>query len=105
MRAEPSRTLFHPFEAGLLPRPGRDERVLFLGPTRDFEVPRDFGRLALVQGFRPYYLALKRQGWSVAPRVEGEGYDLALVLCGRYRGQNESRIAAALRGTVEGAPI
>lgn len=97
-------TLFHPFDAGVLDWPR--ERVLFLGAEAGLRAhgvdPRG---LACVQGFRPHYLALQREGFTVAPQPEGEGYAATLVLCGRFRAENEARIAEALRRTRPGGLI
>lgn len=90
------RTLFHPFDAGHLEVPGAGSHVLFLGAAPDFRLPDGFlARLTLVQGFRPSFLELERRGLDVLPRVEGSGYDMALVLAGRHRGQNEIWIREA----------
>jgi 16S rRNA (guanine1207-N2)-methyltransferase len=88
------RTLFHPFEAGLLEPPGR--RALFLGARAGFRLPRSMDLdLLAVQGFRPDVLALEKAGIAVKPRAEGSDYDLALVLLGRHRGQNEAWLREA----------
>jgi 16S rRNA (guanine1207-N2)-methyltransferase len=105
MTAAP-KTLFHPFETGLLSLPEQGSRVLFLGATAGLRLPGGFGgELSPVQGFRPDFLALERRGYRVSPQPEGEDYDLALVLCGRHRGENELRIAEALERTADGATV
>ncbi|TIP83731.1 MAG: class I SAM-dependent methyltransferase, partial [Mesorhizobium sp.] len=72
-------------------------RVLFLGAEPGFRLPAGFdAALHLVQGFRPPFRALQGSGFTVTPRPEGEGFDAALVLAGRHRGQNELRIAEAI---------
>ncbi|MGY6710396.1 MAG: class I SAM-dependent methyltransferase [Rhizobiaceae bacterium] len=82
--------MFHPFEAGHLELPGGGSHVLFLGAAPDFRLPDGFAaRLTIVQGFRPVFLELERRGLEVLPRIDGSGYDMALVLAGRHRGQNE----------------
>src|SRR5262245_33878135 len=94
------RTLFHPFESGHLEPPEPHARVLFLGAKPGFRRPADFNcDLTLVQGFRPDFLALEREAHRVLPRLEGNGYAAALVLCGRHRGVNELNIAEALERT------
>ncbi|MDX8526113.1 class I SAM-dependent methyltransferase [Mesorhizobium sp. MSK_1335] len=101
MAAEPLKTLFYPFEAEALPLPRKDARVLFLGAEPGFRLPIGFdAALHLVQGFRPHFRALQASGHDVAPRAEGQGYDMALVLAGRHRGQNELRIAEAIERVV-----
>ncbi|TPI22616.1 class I SAM-dependent methyltransferase [Mesorhizobium sp. B4-1-1] len=106
MAAEPLKTLFYPFEAEALPLPRKDARVLFLGAEPGFRLPAGFeAPLHLVQGFRPHFRTLQASGCAVTPRAEGTGFDLALVLAGRYRGQNELRIADAIERTVPGGLI
>ncbi|MDG4892010.1 class I SAM-dependent methyltransferase [Mesorhizobium sp. WSM4976] len=106
MAAEPLKTLFHPFEAEALPLPRKDARVLFLGAEPGFRLPEGFdAALHLVQGFRPHFRALQAAGYTVTPHVEGQGYDMALVLAGRHRGQNELRIAEALERVAPGGLI
>lgn len=97
MAAEPLKTLFHPFEAEALPLPRKGARILFLGAEPGFRPPHGFdATLHLVQGFRPHFRALQASGHTVTPRAEGSGFDAALVLAGRHRGQNETRIAQAI---------
>lgn len=92
-----TKTLFHPFETGLIAMPARDARVLFLNAAPGFRLPEGFAAgVAAVQDFRPDFLALRAAGHAVEPQPHGEGYDLALVLCGRHRGENELRLAEAL---------
>ena len=100
------KTLFHPFEAGLLSMPAADARVLFLGAEPGFRAPDGFDAdLSLVQGFRPDVLALQREGHHVAATPEGDGYAAALVLCGRHRGRNELDIAEALARVADGGTV
>ncbi|SEB66938.1 16S rRNA m(2)G 1207 methyltransferase [Nitratireductor aquibiodomus] len=106
MNDTPLATLLFPFERGLIDPPGGGERVLFLGAPGALHLPADFaGDMAAVQGYRPDYLALQRAGLSVTPEPEGEGYDLALVLLGRHRRENEQRLVEALKRTRPGARI
>ncbi|MET3578362.1 16S rRNA (guanine1207-N2)-methyltransferase [Mesorhizobium robiniae] len=106
MSAEPLKTLFHPFEAGAASVPREGERVLFLGAEPGFRLPESFdATLHLVQGFRPHFRTLQRAGFTVTPRLEGEGFDAALVLAGRHRGQNELRIAEAIERVRPGGSI
>lgn len=100
------KTLFHPFETGLLDGAGAAARVLFLNAAPDFLLPDDFpAKLSLQQDFRPAFRALEAGPHSVTPQPEGEDYDLALVLTGRHRGQNELWIAEALKRTRLGGRI
>ncbi|WP_217575169.1 class I SAM-dependent methyltransferase [Mesorhizobium sp. GbtcB19] len=106
MAAEPLKTLFYPFEAEALALPRKDARVLFLGAEPGFCLPTGFeAALHLVQGFRPHFRALQASGYTVTPRVEGSGFDMALVLAGRHRGQNERRIADAIERVATGGLV
>lgn len=97
MSRDAHKTLFHPFEAGAVTPPGADARALFLGAEPGFRLPDGFAAsLSLVQGFRPYFRSLQASGHRVTPVADGDGYDMALVLVGRHRGQNERQIAEAI---------
>lgn len=104
MSRDALKTLFHPFDSGALSAPGG--RVLFLGGEPGFLLPEGFSReLTVVQGFRPFFRALQSAGHHVAPRAEGADYSMALVLCGRHRGENELRIAEAVERVSEGGLV
>lgn len=106
MSDDASRTLFHPFDSGMLDMPAADARVLFLGARRGVRLPPGFpAGTSIVQGFRPDFLALRGLGLDVAPEPAGDGFDMALVLCGRHRGQNEAWLREALARTRPGAPV
>ena len=98
------KTLSHPFEAGILEAPGR--RALFLGARAGLRLPRSMDLdLLAVQGFRPDVLALEKAGFKVKPSAEGQDYDLALVLLGRHRGQNEAWLREAFERTRQGGLV
>ena len=102
MANEALKTLFHPFDAGVLDLPDKDARVLFLGAEPGFRLPEGWATpIHAVQGFRPDFRALEAIGLAVTPRAEGEGHAMALVLAGRHRGQNELRIAEAIERTAQ----
>lgn len=106
MNDTPLPTLLFPFERGLVEPPSGQDRVLFIGAPAGLRLPEDFaGHLSLVQDFRPDYLALDRTGFEVTPEATGENYDMALVLCGRHRRENEARLAEALKRTKAGGLI
>ncbi|TPJ82899.1 class I SAM-dependent methyltransferase [Mesorhizobium sp. B2-6-2] len=106
MAAEPLKTLFYPFEAEALPLPRKHARVLFLGAEPGLRLPAGFeAALHLVQGFRPHFRTLQASGYAVTPRVEGSGFDMALVLAGRHRGQNEQRVADAIERVAPGGLV
>lgn len=106
MASDSLKTLFHPFETGALDAPAAGSHALFLGAEPGFRLPEGFeAELHCVQGFRPHFRALQSAGRNVAPRAEGDGYAMALVLAGRHRGQNEVWIAEALERVAPGGAI
>jgi len=106
MSDDAHRTLLLPFEAGVLPMPAAESRVLFLGAQPDLTLPEGFAaRPIIVQGFRPHHRMLERAGFDVASQAPGHGYDLALVLCGRHRGWSEAAVAEALERTQAGGLV
>ena len=106
MNRDAQRTLFHPFETGDIACPSEGRHILYHGAEPGFRPPVEFAaEMSLVQGFRPYFNALKAAGQKVAPRPDGGPFDGALVLAGRHRGQNEARIAAAIERVVPGGTI
>ena len=99
-------TLFHPFDAGHLDLPGKASRILFLGAEPGLrELLQGGAEVTCVNGFRPSYLQLEREGWTTVADAEGEGYDIALVLAQKHRGLNEARIAEAWQRLREGGVI
>lgn len=100
------KTLYHPFESGDLPLPGPSGRVLFLGAVAGMAPPKDFASVLFpVQGFRPDYVALEHAGLSPSPRPQGNGFDAALVLAGRFRGRNEGWVAEAVKRVKPGGLV
>lgn len=55
--------------------------------------PSPFRDCDAEQSFRPEYLRLKRAGWSVVPRLEGDGYRLGQVLLTKHKEENFANIA------------
>ncbi|MEJ6848962.1 class I SAM-dependent methyltransferase [Sinorhizobium fredii] len=106
MSRDALKTLFHPFETGIIDPPGEGERVLFLGAEAGYRLPEGFvAPMSAVQPLRQLYRALEAMRADVSAVVSGEDYDVALVLCGKHKGENEDRIAEALKRTREGALI
>ena len=106
MSRDAIKTLFHPFAADMLEAPKASERVLFLGAEAG--APRLEGfdaQIVAVQNLRPLYRALQAQSVEVSPEISGEDYDAALVLCGKHRGENENRMAEALKRVKTGGLI
>lgn len=101
-----TKTLFHPFEAGLIAMPGKEARALFLNAAPGFRRPDGFAAaISAAQDFRPSFLALEKAGVSVEPQPQGESYDLVLILLGRHRGRNELWLAEALERVRPGGRV
>ena len=106
MSRDALKTLFYPFDSGVIDPPGEGERVLFLGAEAGYRLPQGFeASIAAVQPLRPLYRALEAVRADVSPEITGEDYDVTLVLCGKHKGENEDRIAEALKHTREGGLI
>ena len=98
MTRDALKTLFHPFATGTLALPGADERYLFLGAEAGQRPPEGFAAaIDAVQPLRPLHRALEAVRVPVTPLIEGEDYDGALILINKHKGENENRIAEALR--------
>lgn len=97
---------FYPFERGLIHLPGPGTRGLVLNAVPGMRRPDGFrAELSLVQDLRPLFLPLKNSGHDVAAAPDGADYDLAIVLAGRHRRQNELWIAEALTRTRPGGLV
>lgn len=93
------KTLFLPFEDGILPVPGAGSAWLFLGAEVESDIdPAWKDVLTALQPFRPDYNALQKAGFQAVSRLEGrESFKGALILLGKHRGRNEAWLAQALR--------
>ncbi|EPY02599.1 rRNA (guanine-N(2)-)-methyltransferase [Magnetospirillum fulvum MGU-K5] len=90
--------LFHPFAKGLLPRP-QPGRGVFLRAEGPLD-PDWRNALLCEQSFKPAHEALRRDGCTVVPTFEGDGYDLGLCLLTKHKTEtlaNLGRAWAALR--------
>ena len=97
--------LLYPFDRGILEMPGSSARILVLGASGDLRLPETDAKADVVSDFRPDFLALQRDGFSVFSEAQGEGYDAALLLLGRNRRENETHLAEALRRVRPGGLI
>lgn len=103
MSRDALKTLFHPFVTEAVPIPGEGQRVIFLGAEAGQALPEGFAaEITAVQSFRPLFRALRA---GAVPEAQGDAYDVALVLCGKHRGENENRIAEALKRVAAGGLI
>ncbi len=106
MARDALKTLFYPFENGTLAPPAADAKVLFLGAEAGFKRPEGFeAGIASVQPLRSLYRALEAARVDVTPVVEGEDYAASLILLGKHKGENENRLAEALKRTEVGGLI
>ncbi|MFC3074764.1 class I SAM-dependent methyltransferase [Shinella pollutisoli] len=106
MTRDALKTLFHPFATGTLALPGAGERYLFLGAEAGHRPPEGFAAaIDAVQPLRPLYRALEAARVPAQPVAGGEDYDGALVLLNKHKGENENRIAEALRRVRTGGLI
>lgn len=106
MSRETLKTLFHPFASGVVAAPAEGERFLFLGAEAGFAAPAEFpATLVPVQGHRGEFLRLQAARLEPISRVEGEGFDGALVLLGKHRGENDDRVAQALKRVKAGGLV
>jgi len=99
-----TKTLLHPIETGMIDLP-ESGRLLALNATEALLRGLDMARVDAVQDFRPDFLKLERAGCSVTPTIEGEGYAMALVLCGRHRQMNEHFVFEANRRVTPGGLV
>ncbi len=106
MSRESLKTLFHPFVTEAVALPGAESRWLFLGAEAGFSKPEGFdAELTVVQDFRPEFRRLEASHLKPLPTVDGNGYDGALLLCGKHKGVNEDRIAEALQRVKPGGTV
>ncbi|MEX0953818.1 MAG: class I SAM-dependent methyltransferase [Rhizobiaceae bacterium] len=97
---------FYPFDRGLIDLPGSGTRGLVLNAVPGMRRPDGFqADLSLVQDLRPLFLPLKNAGHEIASVPDGADYDLAIVLAGRHRRQNEFWIAESLARTRPGGLV
>lgn len=103
---EAAKTLFYPFETGLLDASDHGASAIIYGARAGFRAPADFtAEIVAVQGFRPDFVALQAAGIKTVPLPEGENYDSALILGTKHRGQNEQWIADAQKRVKPGGLI
>jgi len=107
MNDETWKTLFHPFERGLIALPDMRQHWIFSGAQPGFVLPDGFeARLSCVQPWRPAYLALEREGYYARYDMPAhEKHDGALVLLGRYRQDNHLRLREAALTIKSGGTI
>ena len=106
MSRDAVKTLFHPFATGTLPAPAEGSRILFLAAESGPRLPEGFAaEITNVQPLRPLFRPLSIAGAHVVPEPEGEGYDAALILCGKHKGENEQNVAEALARVRDGGMI
>ena len=105
MSRDAVKTLFHPFETGVLEAPQEGQRWLFLG-AEAAPYPAAFRPLIVAQqGQKPLYDMLAAAGITVTPEIPEGRFDGVLILAGKHKGENENRVAEALSRTAPGAIV
>lgn len=92
--SDATKTLLHPIETGMLEVP-ETGRLLALNATAALMHGLSFADVDAVQDFRPEFLKLEHAGCRVTPEARGDGYAMALVLCGRHKQMNEHYVLEA----------
>ena len=105
MSRDALKTLFHPFETGVLSAPEDGQRWLFLGAEAGAWPAAFRPLIAAQQGLKPLHDRLVGAGMAVTPEIPEGRFDGALILAGKHKGENENRIAEALKRTDPGAVI
>jgi 16S rRNA (guanine1207-N2)-methyltransferase len=92
MMTPAQKTLFLPFAQGILDLPGEGQTYLGCGIAADRLLEDEWKRaLTCLQPWRPDWLALKKEGFQVEPRLATDArYSGGLLLLGKHRGRNEA---------------
>lgn len=93
-----------PFELSNLNPPQGNEHWLAAGLLSASGFNHE--NLTILQPFRPFYLALQKQGFQVVPQFNHENNaNGALLQLGRHKKRNEADLAALLQRVKAGSPI
>ncbi|MBD7992558.1 class I SAM-dependent methyltransferase [Ochrobactrum quorumnocens] len=92
MMTPAQKTLFLPFDQGILDLPEEGQTYLGCGIAADRLLEDEWRRaLTCLQPWRPDWLALKKEGFQVEPRLAADTrYSGGLLLLGKHRGRNEA---------------
>ncbi|MBV2142169.1 class I SAM-dependent methyltransferase [Falsochrobactrum sp. TDYN1] len=92
------KTLFLPFEQGILDMPQAGKSFFACGLSADRLLEPEWkAALTCLQPWRPNWLALNKEGFRVEPRLAtGTRFSGGLLLLGKHRGRNEAWFAELL---------
>ncbi|APX69823.1 MULTISPECIES: class I SAM-dependent methyltransferase [unclassified Brucella] len=98
MTTPAQKTLFLPFEQGILDMPDRGQSFLACGLAADRLLEPEWKQaLTCLQPWRPDWLALQKEGFHAEPRLATDGnFSGGLLLLGKHRGRNEAWFAQLL---------
>lgn len=92
------KTLFLPFDQGILDMPEDGQSFLACGLAADRQLEPEWKKaLTFLQPWRPDWLALNREGCHAVPRLDADvRFSGGLLLLGKHRGRNEAWFAELL---------
>lgn len=98
MMTPAQKTLFLPFEQDILDMPEEGQSFLACGISADRSLEDEWKQaLTCLQPWRPDFLALKKEGFQVEPRLpDSARFSGGLLLLGKHRGRNEAWFAELL---------
>src|SRR5690606_16656340 len=107
MMTPAQKTLFLPFEQGILDLPLEGQNYLACGISSDRLLEDEWKQaLTCLQPWRPDWLALNKDGFRTEPRLAQESrFGGGLLLLGKHRGRNEAWFAELLQRVQPGGWI
>ncbi|OYR19779.1 class I SAM-dependent methyltransferase [Brucella thiophenivorans] len=107
MMTPAQKTLFLPFDQGILDPPAQGETYLGFGLSADRSLEDEWkSALTFLQPWRPDWIALKKEGFQVEARLATDArYSGGLLLLGKHRGRNEAWFSELLARVVPGGWI
>ncbi|MGU3399369.1 class I SAM-dependent methyltransferase [Brucellaceae bacterium D45D] len=107
MMTPAQKTLFLPFDQGILDMPEGDQFWLACGLSADRMMEPEWkDALTCLQPWRPDWLGLEREGIHTLPRLdESSRFSGGLLLLGKHRGRNEAWFAELLERVEPGGWI
>lgn len=98
MMTPAQKTLFLPFDQGILDMPAEGQSFLACGISADRLMDAQWKvALTCLQPWRPDFLALEREGMRAEPRLDADSrFSGGLLLMGKHRGRNEAWFAELL---------
>ncbi|MBB5700372.1 16S rRNA (guanine1207-N2)-methyltransferase [Ochrobactrum daejeonense] len=92
MMTPAQKTLFLPFDQGILDMPEEGQSFLACGLSADRLLEPEWKQaLTCLQPWRPDWLALEKEGFRTVPRLAADGrFSGGLLVLGKHRGRNEA---------------